>query len=188
MDETVLIQAAQAGNRSALRELYEQNRQKVFSLAYQYAGNREDAEDILQETFIKAFNNIRTFRLEEETRFAPWLFRVGVNCSIDYLRRNKARRAELGEAALAAVPAGGPGTDPQSESSGREFRARLERTLSTLSPKQRMIFLLKHDQQFSIREIASQLRCSEGSVKTHLFRAVAAVRRSFKAAAMEGLS
>ncbi|HEX9903305.1 MAG TPA: sigma-70 family RNA polymerase sigma factor, partial [Acidobacteriota bacterium] len=75
MDETLLVQAAQAGNRTALRELFEQNKRKIFGLAYQYAKNREDAEDILQETFIKAFRRIHTFRIQEETSFASWLFR-----------------------------------------------------------------------------------------------------------------
>jgi RNA polymerase sigma-70 factor (ECF subfamily) len=185
MDEIMLVQAAQAGNRTALRELYEQNKRKIFALAYQYAKNREDAEDILQETFIKAFRRIHTFRLQEKTSFASWLFRVGINCSIDYLRRNKARRAELGQEVLAAVPAAAPGTDPQQEHAGRELRRRIDSFLSGLSPKQRMIFLLKHDQQLSIREIAAQLQCTEGSVKTHLFRAVSAIKRGFKEPALE---
>ena len=188
MDETILVQAAQAGNRVAERELYDRNRSRIFALAYQYAKNREDAEDILQETFIKAFRGLHTFRVDGETSFASWLFRVGINCSIDFLRRHKARRAELGEEALVAVPAESPGSDPEREQARRELRRRIDLALSDLSPKQRMVFLLKHDQQFSIREIAAELRCTEGSVKTHLFRAVAAVKRSFKGLTMEDAS
>jgi RNA polymerase sigma-70 factor (ECF subfamily) len=187
MEETVLVQAAQAGNRTALRELFEQNKQKIFALAYHYVRNREDAEDILQETFIKAFRRIHTFRVEEETAFSSWLFRVGINCSIDFLRRHKARRSELGEEALAAVPDQALGTDPQREQARHELRRRIDLSLVGLSPRQRMIFLLKHDQQFSIREIAAQLQCTEGSVKTHLFRAVTALKRGFKELALEDL-
>jgi len=185
MDETVLIQAAQAGNRAALRELYEQNKRKVFALAYQYVRNVEDAEDILQETFIKAFWRIETYRLDEESGFGAWLFRVGINCSIDFLRRNKSKRSEVGEEALRSVPAETPGSDPEQEQARRELRGRIDAILSGLSAKQRMVFLLKHDQQFSIREIAAQLDCTEGSVKTHLFRAVSALKRSFKEPIME---
>ena len=188
MDEILLVQAAQAGNRTALRELFEQNKRKIFGLAYQYARNREDAEDILQETFIKAFRRIHTFRVQEETGFASWLFRVGINCSIDYLRRNKARRTELGSDVLAALPTAAQGSDPQREHARREFRRRIDRSLAGLSPRQRMIFLLKNDQQFSIREIAAQLQCTEGSVKTHLFRAVSAIKRGFKNQALEDVS
>ncbi|HEX9902235.1 MAG TPA: RNA polymerase sigma factor, partial [Acidobacteriota bacterium] len=106
----------------------------------------------------------------------------------DYLRRNKARRTELGSDVLAAVPAAAQGSDPQREHARREFRHRVDRSLAGLSPRQRMIFLLKHDQQFSIREIAVQLQCTEGSVKTHLFRAVSAIKRGFKNPALEDLS
>jgi len=188
MDETLLVQAAQAGNRTAVRELFEQNKRRIFALAYQYAHNREDAEDILQETFIKAFRGIRTFRVGAETSFASWLFRVGINCSIDYLRRHKARRAELGEEALTATPDASADSDPEREQARRELRRRVDQALSGLSPKQRMVFLLKHDQQLSIREIAADLRCTEGSVKTHLFRAVSAIKRGFKGLAAEDVS
>jgi len=185
MDETVLIQAAQAGNRAALRELYEQNKRKVFALAYQYVRNVEDAEDILQETFLKAFRRIETYRLDEESGFSAWLFRVGINCSIDFLRRSKSKRSEVGEEALRTVPAETPGSDPEQGQARRELRRRIDESLERLSAKQRMIFVLKHDQQYSIREIAVQLHCTEGSVKTHLFRAVSALKRAFQGQAVE---
>lgn len=185
MDETVLIQAAQAGNKAALRELFEFNKRKIFALAYQYVKNAEDAEDILQETFIKAFRRIHTYRLQDETNFGSWLFRVGVNCSIDHLRRNKAKRSALGEDALSTVPTAAAGSDPEKEHARRELRRRIDESLERLSAKQRMIFILKHDQQYSIREIAVQLHCTEGSVKTHLFRAVSALKRAFQGQTVE---
>jgi RNA polymerase sigma-70 factor (ECF subfamily) len=185
MDETVLIQAAQAGNKTAFRELYERNRQRVFGLAYQYVKNREDAEDILQDTFIKAFRMIHTYRVGAETNFAAWIFRVGINCSIDHLRRNKARRSEVGPEILDSVPSPTAAADPAREQARRELRGRIDECLRGLSPRQRMVFLLKHDEQHTIREIATELHCTEGSVKTHLFRAVANLRRIFKDLALE---
>lgn len=188
MDETVLIQAAQAGNRAAFRELYEQNMHRVFGLAYQYVKNREDAEDILQDTFIKAFRKIHTYRVGVDTNFASWIFRVGINCSIDHLRRNKVRLAELGPEPLDAVPSSAAGSDPAREQAHRELRHQVDRFLGDLTPRQRMIFLLKHDQQYSVREIAAELHCTEGSIKTHLFRAVSSLKRRFKELALEDLS
>lgn len=188
MDETILIQAAQAGNKTALRELFEQNKRRIFSLAFQYTYNAEDAEDILQETFIKAFRNLDSYRIERENGFAAWLFRIGVNASIDYLRRHKARRAEAGEDALSAVPAQGPDVDPEEIQRLNEFKERIRTSLDALSAKQRMVFLLRHEQQFSIREIASELRCTEGSVKTHLFRAVASLRDQLRPTTVEDRS
>ncbi len=185
MDETVLIQAAQAGNKTAFRELYELNKQRVFGLAYQYVKNREDAEDILQDTFIKAFRMIHTYRVGADTNFAAWIFRVGINCSIDHLRRNKARRSEVGAEILESIPNPAAASDPAKEQARRELRDRIDRCLCDLSPRQRMIFLLKHDQQHTIREIADELHCTEGSVKTHLFRAVANLRRCFTELALE---
>jgi RNA polymerase sigma-70 factor (ECF subfamily) len=188
MDETILIQAAQAGNKAALRELFEQNRRRIFGLAYQYTKNAEDAEDILQETFIKAFRSLASYRIEREGGFGAWLFRIGVNASIDYLRRHKARRAEAGEAALSAVPAHGSDVDPEETRRLNEWRERIRASLDSLSAKQRMVFLLRHENQFSIREIAHELRCTEGSVKTHLFRAVAALRVQLRPTTVEDRS
>jgi RNA polymerase sigma-70 factor (ECF subfamily) len=188
MDETILIQAAQAGNKAALRELYEQNKRRIFGLAFQYTRNPEDAEDILQETFSKAFRNLASYRVEREAGFGAWLFRIGINASIDYLRRHKARRAEVGEEALASLPAQGPGVDPEEARRLAEWRERIRASLDALSAKQRMVFLLRHEQHFSIREIARELRCTEGSVKTHLFRAVAALRVRLRPAPMEDRS
>jgi len=185
MDETVLIQAAQAGNRAAFRALYDLNSARIYALAYHYVKNQEDAEDILQDTFIKAFRKIATFRVGAETNFSSWLFRVGINCSIDHLRRNKSRPAALGLEALESVPSKASDSDPALEHARGEFREHIERCLCGLSPRQRMIFLLKHEQQLSIREIAVELHCTEGSVKTHLFRAVTALRRHFKGPALE---
>ena len=185
MDETILIQAAQAGNKAALRELFEQNKRRLYGLAFQYTKNAEDAEDILQETFIKAFRSLASYRIEKEGGFGAWLFRIGVNASIDYLRRHKARRAEAGEEALRAVPAQGSDVDPEEVRRLNECKERIRASLDALSAKQRMVFLLRHEQQFSIREIARHLSCTEGSVKTHLFRAVAALRVRLGPAAVE---
>ncbi len=92
MEEIAAIQLARDGNTEALRLLFDENKKRIFSLAYQYVRNSEDAEDILQETFIKAYNSLHTFRTEADTQFSAWLYRIGINCSIDHIRKNKKRK------------------------------------------------------------------------------------------------
>ncbi len=86
------------GDRGAMHELYERNRSRIYSLAYRYAGNVADAEDILQDSFIKAFQSLQKCQLDENSYFATWLYRIAVNCALDHFRRRsaagKARRME----------------------------------------------------------------------------------------------
>ena len=89
MDENALVQLAREGSQEAFRNLFDANKQKVFALAFRYSRNREDAEDILQETFIKAFHSLDKFNAHKGNSFSSWLFRISINSSIDLLRKNK---------------------------------------------------------------------------------------------------
>ncbi|MFC2166293.1 RNA polymerase sigma factor [Acidobacteriota bacterium] len=89
MDETALVQSAQAGDTDAFKFLFEENKRRIIGLAYQYTKNIEDAEDILQDTFIKAYNSLQRFDIQDHTNFTSWLYRIGINCSIDHLRKSK---------------------------------------------------------------------------------------------------
>ncbi len=188
MDEQAVIESAQNGNTEALRLLFEDNRQKIFSLAYQYVKNVEDAEDILQETFIKAYRSLDKFQSQNGTRFSPWLYRIGINCSIDYLRRNKNRRLKHSDTHdLDNLPSGGGGSssEPEHTQDRKEIREKIDQTLNRLSDRQKMIFILKHYQELTTAEIAEYLDCSEGSVKRQLFRAVQTVKQHLKGLIME---
>ena len=98
-NESDWVALAKAGDRSAMHELYERNRSRIYSLAYRYAGNVDDAEDILQDTFIKAFSSLEKCQLNENSYFATWLYRIAVNCSLDHFRRRRRREnnVELSE-------------------------------------------------------------------------------------------
>ncbi|MDH5466882.1 MAG: RNA polymerase sigma factor [Candidatus Aminicenantes bacterium] len=186
MNERNVIKSAQNGDREALRLLFEENRQKIFSLAYQYVKNVEDAEDILQETFIKAYRSLHKFNPQNNMRFSPWLYRIGINCSIDYLRRNKQRKMhDSGSDGLDNVSSGTLSYDPEQARSRKEIREKIDHTLNRLSGRQKMIFILKHYQELTCAEIADYLNCSEGSVKRQLFRAVSVVKKSLKGLIME---
>ena len=181
MDEKTLVRAAQGGDIEDLRRLFEDNKRRIHALGYQYTGNPQDAEDIFQETFIKAFRSIGRFRPGPETTFSAWVYRIGINCSIDHLRRVR-RRGEVGqsEAGMAGLKADPRTSNPEIDRGRAEVSARVEEVLATLPPRQRMVFVLRHYQEMKVREIAASLGCSEGSVKTQLFRAMDAFKKRFR--------
>lgn len=186
MNEQAVIQSVQQGNTEAFRVLFEENRQKIFYLAYQYTKNVEDAEDILQETFIKAYHSLHKFNVQNDTNFSSWLYRIGINCSIDLLRRNKKKRETIsGIDNLENISSNNKDMDPEHTRRTEEIREKVTYVLNKLTAKQRMIFILKHYQQLSINEIAEYLSCSEGSVKKQLFRAVSAVKKPLKKLLLE---
>lgn len=186
MNEQAIIQQAQEGNKEALRLLFEENKQRIFSLAYQYVKNAEDAEDILQETFIKAYNALHKFDYENSTSFSPWLYRIGINCSIDYLRRHKKGKEKISDMDdLDKLSSGNSDSDPENTHRKEEIKEKIDQTLNRLSARQRMIFILRHYQQLSTKEIAEYLKCTEGSVKKQLFRAVQAMKHHLKGYVLE---
>ena len=183
MDEEALIQSAREGDREALRILYDQNKQRIFAFAYQYTKNSEDAEDILQETFIKAFRSLPKFNTQDGSRFSPWLYRISINCSLDYLRRNKKRKEKnslIGRDYLENISPENDQSDPVKRRQKEETREKIDQILHKLSGQQRMVFVLKHYQQLTIKEIAECMNITEGGVKKQLFRAVSTIRESLK--------
>lgn len=186
MNEDAVIKLAQEGNREALKLLFEENKKKIFYLAYRYTKNAEDAEDILQEAFIKAYRSLHRFNIQDGNSFSPWLCRIGINCSIDYLRRNKNRKEkDLAQNNIENLASDNVNSNPENTSAQKEIREKIDQTLNKLSGQQRIIFILKHYQQLTTREIAEYLNCSEGSVKRQLFRAVSAMKVHLKGLILE---
>jgi len=181
MDETALVQRAQEGSPDAFKLLFEDNKRRIMSLAYQYTKNIEDSEDIMQDTFIKAYHSLERFKIGADTNFSVWLYRIGINCSIDHLRKNKKQKDKIMPKDDMDRLSAPPNTsNPDDAHHRREVREKLEQVLDTLTQRQRMIFILKHYQELSIKEIAEYMDCSEGSVKKQLFRAVSVLKKRFK--------
>jgi len=181
MNERAVVQSAQQGNPEAFRMLFEQNRQRIFSLAFQYTKNAEDAEDILQETFIKTFNFLDKYQIENDTSFSSWVYRISINCSIDYLRRKKNKKEDFSDwDTVEKTYSDDNRLSPEHSTRFEELREKIAVLVEKLSPRQRMVFILKHYQQLSIKEIAELLDCSEGSVKKQLFRAISAIKNPLK--------
>lgn len=181
MNETEVVQLAQQGNTHAFRQLFDENKRKVYTLAYQYTKNKEDAEDILQETFIKAYNSLNKFKAQDNTNFSSWLYRIGINASIDHLRKNKMKKdIYIDSDQLPSISSDEGFSQPEHAIRIKEIRTKLDLSLNKLPKGQRMVFILRHYQQLSVKEIADTMKCSEGSVKKQLFRAFQMIKKHFK--------
>jgi RNA polymerase sigma-70 factor (ECF subfamily) len=165
------------GDREALEPLVERHYTRLFRIALAYLRRREDALDVVQEAFVKAY--LSAARWDGSAEAGPWLTRVTVNLAIDRWRRNR-RRSETftpladddRAGALADV-----GASPDRAVHGREAGERLARALRTLPERQRAVVVLRHYQDQSLEEIARTLGMSLGTVKSSLHRALARLRQ-----------
>lgn len=186
MDEITLVRLAQEGQTEAFRQIFEENKRKIYAVAYNYLRNPEDAEDILQETFTKAYHSLSSFNSGKGINFSGWLYRIGVNCCLDVIRRKKTRKNKETEwLENRSVNQNNPDFDPEKKGQIKAIREKVNRLLDKLPPSQRMIFILRHYQGLTIREIAEDLNISEGSVKKSLFRAFEKIKKDMKKHWME---
>ncbi len=172
-----LMQKAKRGDHSAFAELVDKHRDKIFAYLYRMVGNREDALDLAQETFLRIFSNLRNFQLGQP--FKPWLYRIATNLAIDHLRRRRptiALDAPLvdGEPLRLELVEQGPGPAEQHERA--ELAAYLAQKVAELPPNYRSVILLRHGHDLSYQEIADILQVPVSTVKTRLFRAREALR------------
>ena len=178
MEEKIdrIVDLAKAGNNNAMKTLYNMNREKIMNLAIGYTRNREDAEEILHDTFITAFSALKKGQLKKSGSFHSWIYRIGINTSINFLRKEKKYKySEIDEQKISDSTK--TENNPENETIKNEKDKKILKAISMLAPKQRMIFTLKHQKQMKIREISNLLGCSEGNVKTQLFRAIRVLRR-----------
>lgn len=174
------LNALKANDREALSNLVDAHSEQIYRLALKMLGNEQDAEDVLQETFIKAFKNIHTF--EGRSKLSTWLYRIAVNESLMLLRKRKANVVELdamtetddGELMPKQI------VDwccmPEKELISSETRQAINEGLKTLSDSSRAAFLLRDVEGLSTREAAEVLDISESALKVRLMRARLALR------------
>lgn len=181
--DAVAATTAVADDRSAFESLVERHSRSVFRVAHRLTGNEMDAEDVVQETFLRAYRQRAQF--EARANFATWLHRIAVNCAYDLLR-TRARhvtRRELSdpEETFAATATSDPG--PDRYLLGTEIQARVASAMSALSPLERTAFTLRHFEHQSIADIGQTLGLKSNATKHSIFRAVRKMR-----AALEPLS
>jgi RNA polymerase sigma-70 factor (ECF subfamily) len=178
-EEFVLAQA-RAGNRDAFRALVERHSRAVFRVAYRVTGNEQDAEDVVQETFLKAYAELARF--ESRSGFGTWLHRIAANCAIDLLRKRPRATVSHDEADAAPLVERleSPDAGPDRLAQGRELRDRLEAAMTDLTPLERAAFTLRHLEQQPIEAIAGALGQNAAATRHSIFRAVAKMRRALQ--------
>jgi len=179
--ERSLIRRAQRGDRAAFDALVRRYDQEVLRLTLRMVRSEEEARDLYQEVFLKVYRSLGQFRLE--ARFSTWLYRVVANVCFDHLRQQQTRRdvwttqTNRGEVEYAEILADDrPGLNPERALEAREIGRRLEAALDHLSPRERVVFELKHCQGMRLRTIGELCGTSEEAAKNSLFRAVQKLR------------
>jgi RNA polymerase sigma-70 factor (ECF subfamily) len=173
--DAAAVARARAGDREAFRTLVERHSRTVFRLAFRITGNEEDAEDVVQETFLKAYGNLEKFAGQSE--FSTWLYRIGANCAVDALRRRLPREKEERPLEAEALEAATSGPSPERVVFGSELHQRFAQSLEGLSAMERAAFVLRHFEGRTIAEIGRTLNVRRGAAKNSVFRAVAKLRR-----------
>jgi len=173
--ERAAIEQARAGDGEAFRVLVEQHSRAVFRLAYRMTGNEQDADDMVQETFLRAYRQIGRF--DSRSKFSTWLCRIATNCSLDLLRTRQ-RRRELDSSAAPSLVADEPAPDRLVLS--QQVQQKVAAALAELSPAERAAFVLRHFEGVSIGEISRVLGRPNGATRHSVFRAVQKLRRALE--------
>jgi RNA polymerase sigma-70 factor (ECF subfamily) len=186
LDERALVAQAQTGDRAAFEELVRRFDRDVLRLALNLMKRPEDARDVYQEAFLKVYKNLHRFRFE--CSFYTWLYRIVTNVCLDHLRRRQARPEDQAPELKTGYPEEGiadfferqrehrPALDPERSLFGQEIKARIAMAMERLSPRERIVFEMKHYQGLKLRAIGDALGTTEETVKNSLFRATRKLR------------
>jgi RNA polymerase sigma-70 factor (ECF subfamily) len=184
-DERALVAEAQAGNTAAFEALVHRYDRDVLRLALNLMKRPEDARDVYQEAFLKVYRNLHRFRFE--CSFYTWLYRIVTNVCLDHLRRRQARPEDQAPESHAGLEETGndfferqreqrPSLDPERRFVAKEIQAQINCAMQRLSPRERIVFEMKHYQGLKLRAIGDALGTTEETVKNSLFRATRKLR------------
>ena len=181
LGDSVAVAQARAGDSGAFRVLVERHSRNLFRLAYRMTGHQQDAEDVVQETFLRAYRQLPHF--DERASFGTWLYRIAANYSLDLIRARK-RRSELHEAApeegapdpIQSLPDQAPTPDRLAMSG--QVKDKVAAALDELSEMERTAFVLRHYEGMCIEDISRTLGVQPNAAKHSIFRAVQKLRRA----------
>jgi len=185
IDDTLLVREAQHGSRAAFEELVRHYDHAVLRLALHLTGSEHEAQDIYQDAFLKAYKNIGRFRFE--CSFYTWIYRIVTNLCLDSIRKKQVRKEEAPVSTdcdgqmydvLAQVADGRASANPERDLIRRELGTKIRRALEKLTPRERMVFELKHYQGLKLRTVGEMLNTTEETAKNTLFRATQKLRAS----------
>jgi len=175
-DEQGVLDRIRAGDIDAVQDLFNEHRTRIYRVCLLYTDNADDAKDVLQETFLRAYKSVGRFR--GDSSFTTWLTRIAINICLN-MKRDRKSSETLEEDRVDAAQyqnARNHDGDPEESLKGRELRERIMALVDTLPPRERMAFVLKHFEEMKIREISQIMKISEGTVKSFLHRAVVTLR------------
>jgi RNA polymerase sigma-70 factor, ECF subfamily len=183
MDATeaaAVLARARQGDSEAFRALVERHSRSVFRLAYRMTGNEQDAEDVVQESFLRAYRQLGRF--ESRANFGTWLYRITANCSVDLVRARQARHDQVRADPLETVTeaAANDLPDPERLAESAEINRHVQSALDLLSPLERAAFTLRHYEGRSIDEIGRTLGLGTSAAKHSVFRAVKKLRQALQ--------
>jgi RNA polymerase sigma-70 factor (ECF subfamily) len=184
LDEGALVSRARQHDEAAVRELIRRNNQRLFRAARAVLRNDAEAEDVVQETYVKAFTRLQLF--EGRSAFSTWLTRIALNEALGRRRRQRptvemADLAQLGGADIIPFPGAPLPQSPEGSTGRREMQALLEELIDALPDPFRVVFVLREVEDMSTDEVASHLDIKPATVKTRLFRARKLLREALEA-------
>ena len=184
ISDAAVVAQVLAGDKDAYRRLVERHTRSIYGVAYRMTGNEQDAEEILQETFLRAYKSLRSFELRSS--FSTWLYRIAVNRCLDFLKAKKMTDAyqiseepggEENEKEI-QVATSNPGPDRLLLSA--EARQKIGHAISLLTPAERVAFTMRHMEGKSIEEISKTLNVRTSAAKNSIFRAVQKIRKELE--------
>src|SRR5262245_795657 len=182
LTDAAFVARARSGDSEAFRVLTERHGRTLFRLAFRMTGNEQDAEDVVQESFLRAYRQLGKF--DERASFGTWLYRIVANCSLDLVRSKKRRSEHIAQTEpemddpMAKLPANEP--TPERMALSGEVRERVAEAMNELSATERTAFVLRHFEGMCIEEVSRVLECQPGAAKHSVFRAVQKLRRALE--------
>jgi len=182
-DDKSLIERIRLGDEEAFAELVNRYKRKAFGIAYHFLNNAEDAKEISQEAFIKVYRSIHSFK--GASSFFTWFYRILTNLCIDFSRSRKIvmsipfSQLKSSDDDLPSVEEriqDAKQENPLKALAAEELKKKIAHAIQSLPDRQRMVFVLRHYDQLQLSDIARVLNCAEGTVKSHLYRAVATLQ------------
>lgn len=177
-DEVALVHRAKKGDQRAFGELVKRYQKRIYRLVYRFCPDHDTADELAQETFVKAYTALDTFR--EEYRFINWLSTIATNLSINYVKRHK-RQVSMQDYPIAEIIADpNPGRDPERRLADNELGRAIEEAIEKLPVEFKAVLILRVHEDLSYEEIAQRLGIEIGTVMSRLFRARARLKKDLE--------
>ncbi len=174
-NEWHLVKQACSGDKNAFKEIVENNKKKIFYLAFDLTGSKQDAEDLSQDVFIKAFCSLQKFK--GNASLSTWLYRITLNSFIDQKRKKSVLNHSPGWECHPTHDESPYSGNPETYAESLQIQQHIEQALHRLTPRERSVFVLRHYRGMAGKEVAELLNISQGTVKSLVFRAVKKLRK-----------